>query len=167
MTPQGTLSLMHVLAGTVGLVLGPFVMWTPKRRGLHTRAGTLYFAIVTIVCVSAAVLAVMSWSTRWWFLLIAIGTFACAAIAYWAARRRWRGWLLVHVAGQGSSYTGMMTAFVVNNWERLTGVPGVRSPLAFLVPMLIGTIAVSWLVWQVHVGRRPQRSSVVPQSEAI
>jgi peptidoglycan/LPS O-acetylase OafA/YrhL len=155
MSTLAMLSLVHVFAGAIGLALGPIVMSATKRRGPHTRMGLFYFAIVTTVCASAAVLAVLHWSTRWWFLPIAIGTFASAAIAYWAARRRPRHWVLMHVGGQLSSYTGMATAFVVNNWERLTGVPGL-TPVAFLLPMSIGTLATAWLLREVHLGRRPR-----------
>jgi hypothetical protein len=158
--PRDILSLLHVLAGAAGLLIGPIAMWLPKRRGSHTVFGTLYFAIVAIVCMSAAILAVLAWSTRWWFLPIAIGTFACAAIAYWAARRRPRNWLVIHVGGQVSSYTGMATAFVVNNWERMMGVPGVTSPVAFLIPMTLGTVWSIWLMRQVHLGRRPRLPAV-------
>jgi hypothetical protein len=167
MSPHNMLSVVHVLAGAVGLLIGPVVMWVPKRRGAHTVIGTVYFAIVAIVCGSAAILAVLAWTTRWWFLPIAIGTFACAVIAYWAARRRPRAWLVVHVGGQIGSYTGMATAFVVNNWERLTGVPGVSSPLAFLIPMALGTVGGLWLMWQVHLGRRPRLTALPSSSPAI
>ena len=130
-------------------------MWAAKRPGLHTRVGLFYFAIVSTVCASAAVLAILNWQTRWWFLPIAIGTFASGAVAYWAARRRPKGWLLIHVAGQLSSYTGMVTAFAVNNWHRVTGAQGVHSPLAFFIPMMVGTLAVAWLLREVRLGRRP------------
>jgi uncharacterized membrane protein len=160
-------SLLHVLAGATGLLVGPIVLWAPKRRGIHTALGTVYLAIVATVCISAAILAVLRWSTRWWFLPIAIGTFACAAIAYWAARRRPRGWLIVHVGAQIGSYTGMTTAFVVNNWEGLTGVRGVTSPLAFLIPMSLGTAVGVWLMWQVHAGRRPRPLPLPSSSTTI
>lgn len=155
MGPHAMLSLVHVLAGATGLALGPVVMAVTKRRGPHTSLGLVYLAVVTIVCVSAGILAVLHWSTRWWFLLIAIGTFASAAVAYRAARRRPRHWLLIHVWGQLSSYTGLLTAFVVNNWERMTGVPGL-TPLAFFLPMSVCTLASVWLLREVHLGRRPR-----------
>lgn len=153
--PSSIIASIHVAAGAIGLVLGPVAMWAPKRRGLHFQVGRLYFAILTTVCASAAALAIMNWQTRWWFFLIAIGTFASGALAYWAARRRPRHWLPLHVAGQLSSYTGMVTAFVVNNWYRVTGEHGVRSPLAFFIPMALGTLAVVWMLREVRLGRRP------------
>lgn len=167
MRAHDILPMIHVLSGAAGLLVGPVVMWVPKRRGVHTVVGTVYFAVVATVCVSAAILAVLRWSTRWWFLPIAIGTFACAAIAYWAARRQPRSWLIVHVGGQIGSYTGMATAFVVNNWERMTGVEGITSPLAFLIPMSVGTLAGVWLMRQVHLGRRPRLPAVGSSSPAI
>jgi hypothetical protein len=70
----------------------------------------------------------------------------------------------LHVAGQLSSYTGMVTALVVNNWHRVTGVQGVRSPLAFLIPMALGTLAVAWLLREVRLGRRPVSPPVMPEA---
>jgi hypothetical protein len=83
--PSSIIASLHVLAGAVGLFVGPIAMWAPKRRGFHTQVGLVYFGIVSTVCGSAAVLAILHWQTRWWFLLIAIGTFASAALAFWAA----------------------------------------------------------------------------------
>jgi hypothetical protein len=154
-TTLTVMAAIHVLAGAAGLLLGPVSMWVPKRRGAHTTIGGVYFAVLSVVCATAAVLSVQHWETRWWFLPIALGTFACGAAAYWAARRRPRGWLLIHVVGQVSSYTGMATAFVVNNWESVTGAPGIDSPVAFFGPMFIGTVAALWLVREVLAGRRP------------
>lgn len=158
------LSALHVAAGAAGLLIGPLAMRAPKHRGAHTALGTLYFAVLSLVCASAAALAVLRWDTRWWFLPIALGTFAFGAAAYWAARRRPDRWLLIHVVGQLSSYTGMVTAFVVNNWEWLTGAPGVQSPLAFFVPMSVGTIATTWLAREVVAGRRPRPASLSERS---
>ncbi|HJU43710.1 MAG TPA: hypothetical protein VJ691_12870 [Vicinamibacterales bacterium] len=156
------LASVHVMAGMAGLLIGALLLWTPKQRGMHTRGGALYFAIVTLVCVTAVVLASASWSTRFPFVFIAIGTFTCAAIGYVAAVRRRRNWLLWHVAGQTCSYGGLVTAFVVNQWEALTGVPGLRSPYAFLTPMSIATLGAGWLLWQVYRGHRPRYRREAP-----
>lgn len=153
------LATLHVIAGFAGLLSGALLLWVPKRQGLHSRGGVVYFAIVTMVCVTAAVLSIANWTTRFPFLLIAIGTFSCAVVGYVAARRRGSNWLLWHVAGQTFSYGGLVTAFVVNQWEAFMGVPGVETPLAFLVPMSIGTVGAGWLLWQVYRGYRPRRSS--------
>lgn len=150
------LRLIHVAAGGVALIVGPIAMWAPKRAGLHPRLGEAFFVVVSAVCISGGVLGVMFWETRWMFFLIAVGTYAFALLGYIAAKKRWRGWLLAHVAGQGSAYTAMVTAFIVANWDDVTGTQGTDVPLVFLMPMFVGSVAVGWLIHQVYVGHRPK-----------
>jgi hypothetical protein len=47
-------------------------------------------------------------------------------------------WLRVHLVMMGAAYTATATAFLVVN---LTFVP---RPVAFIVPSLLGTLAISW-----------------------
>jgi hypothetical protein len=150
------LLVAHIVAGAAALFLGPIAMWAPKRIGLHSRVGESFFAIVTVVCISGGALAAMNWESRWIFFFIALGTYACALLAYLAGKKRWRNWLIAHVAGQGSAYTAMVTAFIVGNWDDLTGTQGTEAPLAFLIPMGVGSAAVGWLIWEVYRGRRPK-----------
>lgn len=145
-----------MVAGGTALVLGPLAMKAPKEIGAHSRLGEAFFVAVTAVSLSGSILAVMFWETRWMFLFIAVGTYAFAALGYVASKKRWRGWLVSHVAGVGSAYTAIVTAFIVANWDDLTGTEGTDVPLVFLVPMFVGSVAVGWLMHQVHAGRRPK-----------
>lgn len=156
MTLDDTLRLTHVVAGTAALIVGPMAMWAPKRIGVHSRLGEVFFVAVTAVCVSGGALGVIYWESRSLFFFIALGTFAFALLGYVAAKVRWRRWLIAHTAGQGSAYTAMVTAFIVANWDEVTGTPGTEVPGVFLVPMAVGTIAVCWLVYEVHAGNRPK-----------
>ena len=164
MTMDSVLGLIHVVAGGIALVVGPIAMWAPKRAGLHSRLGEAFFLVVSGVCASGGVLAVMHWESRWMFLFIAIGTCAFALLGYVAGKRRWRNWLLAHVTGQGSAYTAMVTAFIVANWDEVSGTQGTEVPLVFLLPMFVGSVAVVWLVHEVHMGRRPK---LLPRDGAI
>lgn len=157
MTLDEILRWVHVVAGAAALLIGPFTMWAPKRIGVHSRLGEAFFVAVSVVAVSGGLLGALDWEARALFVFIAFGTFAFALLGYVAAKVRWHRWLLAHVAGQGSAYTAMVTAFIVANWDELTGIPGTEVPTVFLVPMATGTIAVSWLVYQVHVGNRPRK----------
>ena len=152
---EALLKIAHVVGGVAALLLGPVSMWAQKRIGLHSRAGEWFFAAVAVVSISGGALALMDWRNHWIFLFIALSTFACALLGYLASKMRWRNWLIAHVAGQGSAYTAMVTAFIVANWDNFTGRLGTEVPLVFLVPMSIGTVAVVWIMWEVHRGRRP------------
>jgi hypothetical protein len=120
------------------------------------------------VCVSAGTLAILDWSRLWWFLPIAVGSYAFALLGYVAAKRRWQGWLQAHLTGQGGSYIAMVTALFVVNWETLTGTRGVVSPWAWALPTVVGSPIIAWVTREVAFGRRPklypcrEQNSVIP-----
>ena len=131
-------------------------MWARKRRGLHTRTGETYFWVVTVVCATGGTLAIMDGEEGRLFVLISVVTFALGLLGYLAARKRWRGWLLAHVGGVTFSYVAIAGAFVFTNWHHVTGVYGMHSPTAVLLPSAVGTVAVTWLMIQVYQGKRPR-----------
>lgn len=129
-----------------------------KRPGFHTRVGEAYHWVVLAVSVSAVTLAVLDWSRLWWLAIIAVGTYGLALVAYAAAKRRPRGWLHVHVAGQGGSYIALVTAVLVVN---------LGGPLVlWLLPTLVATPVLGWLQREIRLGRRPRyTSSLRPLSD--
>ncbi len=147
---------VHIAAGAVGLLLGPVAMTARKSAGLHTRAGEIYHWVMLVVCVSASAMALLDWRRLWWFLPIALGSYAFALLGYLVAKRRRPGWLPWHVTGQGGSYIAMVTALLVVNWQTLTGVPGRYSPWAWALPTVVGTPILAWVNVQVRRGRRPK-----------
>jgi hypothetical protein len=155
-TASDAILIAHIGLGAAGLVLGPVAMFARKLPGLHTKAGEAYHWVLLGVCLSAGLLAILHWDRIWWFLPIAAGSYAFALIGYVAAKRRWHGWLRAHLTGQGGSYIAMVTALLVVNWETLTGVRGVASPLAWALPTLMGTPIIAWVSREVALGRRPK-----------
>ena len=156
MTLFRTILALHIAAGLVGLVVGPVAMTAWKGSRLHARAGEAYHWVMLAVCVSATALALLDWTRLWWFLPIAAGSYAFALVGYVAAKRRWRGWLVAHVSGQGGSYIAMLTAVLVVNWRMLTGTPGRGSPWPWLLPTLLGSPIIAWVNVQIRRGRRPK-----------
>lgn len=146
----------HIALGAGGLILGPVAMTARKRPGVHTKAGELYHWVVLGVCISAAMLAVLDWGRLWWFLAIAIGSYGFALLGYVAAKRRWKGWLRAHIAGQGGSYIAMVTALLVVNWEILPGIHEVEALWAWVLPTVIGSSLIAWVQREVAYGRRPK-----------
>lgn len=156
MTFTDMMLFTHIALGTVGLILGPVAMTARKLPGLHTRAGEAYHWVMLGVCVSAATLAVLDWRRIWWFLPIAAGSYAFALLGFLAAKRRWKGWLRAHVAGQGGSYVAMVTAVLVVNWPTFTGMRGTVSLWAWVLPTVVGTPIIAWVSREVALGRRPK-----------
>jgi uncharacterized membrane protein len=157
MAATDTILLVHIVLGTAGLIIGPVAMTARKVAGLHTKVGETYHWVLLGVCVSAGTLAILDWHRIWWFLPIAAGSYAFAVLGYVAAKRRWRGWLRAHLVGQGGSYIAMVTAFLVVNWESLTGTRGVLSPWAWALPTVVGSPIIAWVTREVSLGRRPKR----------
>lgn len=150
--------VVHIAFGAAGLVLGPIAMLAPKRRGRHTVTGEAYHWVVLGVCVTAAALAVLDWSRNWWFLPIAVGSYAFALLGYVTAKRRRGSWLISHVTGQGGSYIAMVTALLVVNWSLVTGTPGRAAFWPWFLPAIVGTTILTWVNAQIRRGKRPRVS---------
>ncbi|HSB73703.1 MAG TPA: DUF2306 domain-containing protein [Candidatus Methylomirabilis sp.] len=156
MTATGVILIAHIALGTGGLVLGPVAMIARKVPGLHTKAGEAYHWVMLGVCLSAGSLAILDWHRISWFLPVAVGSYVFALLGYVAAKRRWKGWLRAHLAGQGGSYIAMSTALLVVNWETLTGTRGVASLWAWALPTLLGSPIIAWVTRQIALGKRPR-----------
>ncbi|MGH8539368.1 MAG: DUF2306 domain-containing protein [Stenotrophobium sp.] len=149
MTLHAPVLAFHIACGVSALILGLVAMRASKRRGLHTNAGEIYHWLMASVFVSACVLAILAWQRLWWFLPIAAGSYAFALLGYLAAKLRWRNWLRYHLIGQGGSYIAMTTAVLVVN-------VGIGAWWAWILPTLIGSPVIAWIVREVAMGRRPK-----------
>jgi hypothetical protein len=132
MTLRDPVLAVHILTGTLGLLLGPLAMRAPKRRGRHTRVGGIYHWNMLLVAVSATALSLLAWSEIWWFTPIAIFSYANALLGYLAVKIRWKGWLPHHIAGMGGSYIALVTALLVVN-------AGGANLVVWLLPTIVGT----------------------------
>jgi uncharacterized membrane protein len=149
MTLRDPALAIHIASGTTGLILGPLAMRAPKWRGPHTRLGEAYHWVMLAVCLSAAALAILAWSRIWWFLPIATFSYANALLGYVAAKRRRPGWLRFHIAGMGGSYIALVTALLVVNL-------GSTLPIVWLLPTVVGSPLIAWVISEVDAGRRPR-----------
>jgi hypothetical protein len=151
----GAVRLMHIVAGAAALFVGLAALSARKGTLVHKRAGLVYFALVTLTCASAAALSVVVKENRWPFLLVAIGTYAFAVVGFAARGRSSRRALVTHVVGLTSSYAGLLMAFIVNNFGKVSGIE-----LPFLVRLLplqfISTCVVAYLAVLVFRGDLPR-----------
>jgi uncharacterized membrane protein len=147
--------IIHVVAATGGLVLGPVAMKAAKRRGRHTRAGSAYHWLMLATCVSAVGMAVLDWGRIWWFVPIAVFSYANALLGFLAVTIRWRGWLREHIAGMSGSYIALVSALIVVNAPK-------PAPLwLWFLPTLIGTPLIFLAIARVSrgpLGRLTQRN---------
>jgi hypothetical protein len=129
------LLVVHIVAGTAGLLLGAFVMvW---RRGM-----TAYVLTVLVVCLSAIGLVLVSRPDLWWLIPVSALTFGLAVLGRESARRRFRGWTHGYVHGLGGSYIAQVTALVVV-WLVVNGpVQGLAQLIPWLAPTAVGTVLI-------------------------
>ena len=128
------LLVLHVAAGSAGLVLGPVALWrSGGRRPLATSPfGRAYVWCVLGVSLTAVGLVSLDWSKLWWFAVLAIFSSALALLAFLAPKLRFRAWTRACARGEGGSYIALVTALLV------VSVDGRASLLAWILPTLVG-----------------------------
>lgn len=122
---------IHVLAGSLGLLVGPAAMLAPKRPGRHPHLGRAYQACTAALCLTALGLVAFR-PTLWWLGVIAVATWAAALGGWWVRRRGCNGWVAWHIGLMCGSYISFVTAFLIVNL-------GLGSPVAWISPTLIGS----------------------------
>lgn len=152
---ENVIRTLHVVVGFAAIAVGIVSFLANKRGRLHARIGPVYFLLVSAACASAAVLAMFHWSELWPFFAAAIGTYAFACVGFIARRHRTRRGLIVHVVGLTSSFAGMVIAFLVTNFQRITGIADVPFAMRLLPLQFISTCVVIWIAVLVHRGRIP------------
>jgi hypothetical protein len=149
---------LHVLVGLVCVVTGVVAMLSAKRPGRHPRFGTIYYWCLAVVFVSATGLSVVRWSEDYHLFLLGALSFAAATLGREARRRRWRGWVPVHIAGMGCSYILLLTAFYVDNGKSLPLWKDLPVLAYWLLPAAVGVPIIAHALLR-HPLARPSRRS--------
>jgi hypothetical protein len=123
--------VIHVVAGGLGLAVGPAAMLAPKRPGRHPLFGRAYQALTGALCLSAFGLVAYR-PSLWWLGVIGAVTWAAALAGWWVRRAAFRGWVTWHINLMCSSYLSFVTAFLVVNL-------GLTSPVAWILPSAVGS----------------------------
>jgi len=122
---------IHIPAGLAAVISGALAAAAPKRRGRHTRCGTIYYWAIAVVFATATGMAAIRPARDWYLALLGALAFALAAAGRdyrrHPDRRPWRRWPghIPHILAMGGSYTVLLTAFYVDNgknlplWDRL------------------------------------------------
>lgn len=103
---------VHVLAGLTAAVTGAIAALAQKGSARHIRAGRWYYRAITVVFATATILAVMRWRQDYDLFIIGSVAFTATTIGY-QHRRRNRPGDTGHIAGMGTAYVAMLTAFYV------------------------------------------------------
>jgi hypothetical protein len=126
-------------------------MRAPKRRGRHTRFGSIYQVVTATLCASAIVLVLFHPAV--WPLAVIAGATEAAALRGLVVRRRARpGWLQSHVALMCGSYVSFVTAFLVVNFR--------GSIIPWILPTIVGTPLITRAAQRAATpARRPETPS--------
>ncbi len=134
----GLFLVVHIVAGLTCVITGAVAMLSRKQRGRHPAFGEVYYWALAVVFATASGMVAMRWERSAYLFALGCVAFAFGSLGYAARKRRWPGWLTVHMLGTSLSYIVLMTAFCVDNgpklplWDRLP-------PLAFWIgPSAIG-----------------------------
>jgi hypothetical protein len=133
-----TVLAVHVLAALVCVVTGIVAMLSTKTSGRHPRFGTNYYWCLSVVFVTATILAAMRWSEDAYLFFLGAGSFFGATLARTARRRRWQWWVPIHITGMGLSFTLMLIAFYLDNGKNLPVWKDLPSVTYWLVPGAVG-----------------------------
>jgi lysylphosphatidylglycerol synthetase-like protein (DUF2156 family) len=136
---------IHVPAGLAAVISGALAATAPKRRGRHTRAGTVYYWAITVVFATATAMAAIRPARDWYLALLGAFAFALAVAGRdyrrHPARRPWRRWPghIPHILAIGSSYTVLLTAFYVDNGKNLPLWDRLPTAAYWALPALVAT----------------------------
>lgn len=132
---------LHVAAGLACVASGALAAVSPKRPGRHPRGGRVYLCGITVVFVTATVMAAIRWEHNVHLFAIAVLAFA-TAMAGWRLRRRQPAhWMAWHGTAMATSYIALLTGFYVDNgrqlplWDRLPYIAYWFLPLAVGAPL--------------------------------
>ena len=136
---------IHVLAGITAVASGAIAAIARKGSPRHVRAGRLYYRAISVVFATAAILAAMRWPQDYYLFILGAVAFSTATIGYQHRRRHLPG-DTGHIAGMGTAYIAMLTAFYVDNgphlplWDRLPRLTFWLLPVAIGAPILARAI---------------------------
>lgn len=141
-----TLIALHVFAALVCVIAGVFAMLSKKQRGIHTKAGKIYFRFLWAVVITATVVAIVRWKHDYHLFLLGVASFVSAYIGRKAVLQKWEKWSIIHISCMSLSYIFLLIAFYVDNgrfipfWKTLDPVWYWLTPLIIGVPLIIWSL---------------------------
>jgi hypothetical protein len=147
----------HVLLGIACVIAGAVAMLSLKAPGRHPKFGTFYFWGLAAVFATASALSAMRWDDDRTLFILGALAFTLALAGKTAMRRRWPGWLRLHIGGMGASYVVLLTAFYVDNGKNLPIWKALPSLVYWLGPTAVGLPLIAYALLRHPLVRRLDR----------
>lgn len=128
---------VHIPFGIIAVIAGLVAMLSRKQPGRHPMFGTIYYWSLSVIFVTASLMVVLQPEFYHLFILGAL-SFVSATFGRMARRRRWQGWIRLHISGMGLSYILMLTAFYVDNGKNLPLWQSLPSITYWILPTAVG-----------------------------
>jgi uncharacterized membrane protein len=159
---------LHVLAGLACVASGAVAMLSRKGRGRHSTFGTIYFWSLVVVFLSASGLAIVRWAEDYPLFILAALSMAAGWSGRAAMRRRWPGFVRLHIAGMGVSYVVLLTAFYVDNGKNLPVWRALPQIAFWILPGIVGAPIIGWALLRHPLARAgsPLASSAAKRGQA-
>ena len=129
---------IHILAGLACVIMGLLAMLSRKSPGRHPLSGTIYYWSLLVVFGSSTLMSILRLTEDYPLLLLGGLAFAAATLGRNARRHRQQGWARLHIAGMGTSYVLLLTAFYVDNGKNLPLWRDLPVILYWLLPAAVG-----------------------------
>ena len=146
---------LHILVALASVTTGIIAMLSPKRFGRHPRFGTIYYWCLSVVFLSATVLAAMRWAESYHLFVLGVCSFAAASLGRMARRRDWHNWVRLQITGMGTSYVLLLIAFYVDNGKNLPLWRDLPPTTYWLLPVALGVPLIARALLQHPLVRRP------------
>jgi hypothetical protein len=132
--------ILHVAAGAVAVVLGPFaIVFTLKARRLNW-VGESYHWAIALVCLSALVMVPYDWARLWVFWPISIASYLFVYLGQRAAEAPGGLWYRGVLRGYGGGWIALLTAILV--------VSAPDHPWIWAIPIVAGTALIELLCFR-------------------
>ena len=149
---------IHIPAGMICVLAGLVALLSKKQAGRHPKFGTIYYWSLSVVFVTASIMSALRWTEDYHLFILGTLAFTVATFGRMAHRRRWVGWVRLHITGMGLSYIFMLTAFYVDNgknlplWKELPPIAYWILPSVVGLPLIVRALLHHPLVAKVHNG---------------
>lgn len=143
-------------AGLTCVAAGAIAMLSRKGRGRHSNFGTLYFWGLVVIFVSSTGLAISRWAEDYPLFILGALSMSSAWFGRTATRRRWPGFIRLHISGMGASYVVLVTAFYVDNGRNLPLWRALPQFVFWILPGALGAPIIAWALLRHPLARRPR-----------